>query len=152
MKNFQILRGMLDMQRKKTADPRRHKARCRFRSADICYCGMSSDYLCRCKGSAHCLYYQEDCESEKYKDQEALKIIVENHRAKTIEEEAKERAQKYKIKKISERKELEKMGEEALRNKYGKALACPVCTEDLIENKKEKIKKCPYCGFRVQTQ
>ena len=86
--------------KKKTADPRRNKARCRFRLANICYCNRSSDYLCRCKGSAHCRYYQEDLESEKYKDQEVLKIIVENHRAKTVEEEAEERAQKYKKKRF----------------------------------------------------
>ena len=137
--------------KKKAADPRRHKARCRFRSADICYCSKSSDYQCRCKGSAHCLYYQEDCEAEKYRDEEVLRIIVENHRAKTIEEEAEERAQKYKKKKISERIELEKIGEEALRKRYGRALECPVCSEDLrlTKNKKEKI--CPYCGLRVQT-
>ena len=52
---------------------------------------------------------------------------------------------------INQRQELEKMGEEALRKEYGKALAFPVCTEDLIESKKEKVKKCPYCGFTVQT-
>lgn len=131
--------------KKKEADPRRHKARCIFYKKDkTCRCLNSPYFRSKCGGSAHCMYYEEPEELELELDAEAKKIVNENRRAKTVEEEAEERAYRYKQRKIAQRKKLEMIGAEELHKRYGKALVCPVCGEDFRPNK-----VCPYCGLRV---
>jgi rubrerythrin len=90
------------------------------------------------------MYYEEPEELELELDVEAKKIVNENRRAKTVEEEAEERAYRYKQRKIAQRKKLEMIGAEELHKRYGKALVCPGCGEDFRPNK-----VCPYCGLRV---
>ena len=133
--------------KKHESDPRRHKARCSYYMKDkTCRCIRSPYFKFKCGVSAHCMYYEEAKELELELDDEAKRIIEENRRAKSVEEEADERAYRYKQRKIAERKKLEMIGAEELHRRYGKALICPICSED-FPLKGEKI--CPYCGLHV---
>lgn len=49
-----------------------------------------------------------------------------------------------------ERIELEKIGEEALQKQYGRALECPVCSEDLRLTKNEKEKYACITGLECR--
>lgn len=135
--------------KKKEADPRRHKARCIFYKKDkTCKCMRSPYYKLKCGGSAHCMFYEEAAEPGTEKEEEVKRIEEENRRAKSIEEEAAERAYRYRQKKIAQRKKLEsELGEDILKRKYRDTRDCPICSEIFTE--KGGIKQCPYCGLTI---
>lgn len=133
-------------------DPRRHRSRCKYYHNQTKKCTCVSSPYCglRCGGSAHCGYYI-DCNLSTKEQKETIRREIKegNRLAPSIHDENARKAIAYRLNKIEIRKKTEeRMGKEMLRERYGKAVDCPIC-ENRFEVLSDGRRICKYCGLEI---
>lgn len=116
--------------KKKDEDPRRHKARCIHIDLDgKCKCSKAGAYPGKCCGSSHCIFY-----AETWGQWETVKANTQ-----TVEEEAAERIERYKVSLRKKRKKLiEDLTAAVHYVNLDKITKCAVCDEKL----RKKMRQC----------